>query len=63
MLVGGAPVQNAERLVNADSRAEYARVATQIHQNAALWARLIATPQQPGYRDRRDAYCQQQLAG
>ncbi len=49
--------RNAERLMNAGSDAERAQVAQQIEQNAGLWARAIATPQQPGYRAQRDAYC------
>jgi hypothetical protein len=49
--------RNAERLLNAGSDVERASVAQQIEQNAAVWARSIATPQQPGYRPQRDAYC------
>ena len=49
--------RNAERLLNATSDAERASVAQQIEQNAGAWARAIATPQQPGYRAQRDAYC------
>jgi hypothetical protein len=50
--------RNAERLVAARTRAERRRVADQIEQNAALWARSIAAVQEPpGYRAQRDAYC------
>ena len=49
--------RNAERLVNAKSAAERRQVANQIQQNAALWAQMMATPQTPGYRAQRDAYC------
>ncbi len=53
--------RNAELLLDARSAAQRAAVARQIHANAAAWARAIATPQQPGHRARRDAYCEQQL--
>ena len=49
--------RNAERLVNAGSAAARRQVADQIHQNAAAWARMMAAPQTPGYRAKRDAYC------
>ena len=49
--------RNAERLLNARSDAQRARVAHQIHANAAMWARGIAAVQTPGIRARRDAYC------
>jgi hypothetical protein len=49
--------RNAERLLNASSDAERAQVASQIEQNAAVWAQSIAAPQEPGYRSQRDAYC------
>jgi hypothetical protein len=49
--------RNAERLLNANGPAERRQVATQIQQGAAAWARMIATPQTPGYRAQRDAYC------
>jgi hypothetical protein len=55
--------RNAERLVNASSDAERAQIAQQIEANAAAWARMIATPQTPGDRARRDAYCRAQLGG
>jgi hypothetical protein len=54
--------RNAERLVNARSDAERKEIARQIEANAAAWARLIATPEQPGYRAQRDAYCRAQRA-
>lgn len=53
--------RNAERLLNARSDAERASVAQQIEQHAGAWARSIATPQQPGYRAQRDAYCARSL--
>ena len=49
--------RNAERLLNAKNDAERREVAQQIEDNAAMWARNIAAPQQPGYRAQRDAYC------
>jgi hypothetical protein len=49
--------RNAERLLNARDAAERRQVAAQIQQGAAAWARMIAAPQQPGYRAQRDAYC------
>ena len=55
--------RNAERLLNARSKAEQTQVAQQIEANAAAQAQLIAAPQQPGYRATRDAHCQQQLGG
>jgi len=50
--------RNAERLVNAQGDAEREQIARQIEANAGAWARLIASPQTPGDRARRDAYCQ-----
>ena len=49
--------RNAERLVNAETEEDYARVVESIETNAAQWARFMAAPQQPGYRVQRDAYC------
>jgi hypothetical protein len=50
--------RNAERLMNARTPAELQTVQMSIEQNAAAWARSIATaPGPPGYRERRDAYC------
>ena len=54
--------RNAERLLNAHSDAERAQVANEIVTNAATWARMMAAPQQPGYRATRDAYCRSKLA-
>jgi hypothetical protein len=54
--------RNAERLVNAKSAGERTQVASQIKQNAATWASMMAAPQQPGYRATRDAYCRSQLS-
>jgi hypothetical protein len=53
--------RNAERLVSAQTPEEYQRVVDSIETNAANWARMIATPQQPGYRAQRDAYCHSKL--
>ena len=47
--------RNAERLANARSDAERLQVAQQIEANAAAWARLMSTPEEPGYRAQRDA--------
>ena len=53
--------RNAERLVNAKTPEEHARVVASIEANAAAWARTIAGPQQPGYRAQRDAYCRDRI--
>lgn len=53
--------RNAERLVNARSGAERRRVAQEIEDHAAGWARGIAAVEQPGYRAVRDAYCRERL--
>lgn len=55
--------RNAERLANAQTPEERAQVAQQIEDNAANWARGIATVQQPGYRAERDTYCASRLYG
>jgi hypothetical protein len=55
--------RNAERLVNARTKAEYRDVVASIEANAANWARMIAAVPQPGYRAQRDAYCQATLGG
>lgn len=55
--------RNAERLVNAGSDAERARIAAQIQAYAAEWARGIAAAPVSGYRASRDAYCAAQLGG
>jgi hypothetical protein len=50
--------RNAERLLNARTEAERQLVSQQIEQNAANWARTIASfPGEPGYRQKRDSYC------
>jgi Family of unknown function (DUF5995) len=49
--------RNAERLLNADGRAERTRVAQSIEDYAAVNARLIAAAGLPGYGATRDAYC------
>jgi hypothetical protein len=54
--------RNAERLANARNDAERMQIAQQIEANAAAWARLMAAPEEPGYRAKRDAYCRAQLA-
>ena len=53
--------RNAERLVNARTDAQRRQVAWSIETNAAEWARMMAAPQTPGYRTRRDAYCRSKL--
>lgn len=53
--------RNAERLLNAEDDAERDRVAEQIRQNAAAWARGFAAVEQSGYRTTRDAYCRDKL--
>ena len=53
--------RNAERLVNAKTPDEYRQVVESIELNAANTARMIAGPQQPGYRAQRDAYCHSKL--
>lgn len=55
--------RNAERLVAARDAAERARVGREIQDAAATWARLMAAPQQPGYRRTRDAFCAAGPAG
>ena len=53
--------RNAERLVSARTPEEYRQVVDSIEMNAATTARMIAAPQQPGYRAQRDAYCHSKL--
>jgi Family of unknown function (DUF5995) len=53
--------RNAERLLNAKSDAERSQITTQIQQYAAGWARMMAAPQTPGARAKRDAYCTARL--
>ena len=53
--------RNAERLVNARTPAQRRQVSASIEANAANWARMMAAPQDPGYRARRDAYCHSKL--
>ena len=63
-LVGGwreGAWRNAERLLAARTPAERKAVELSIEQNAAAWARSIAQGEQPGYRERRDAYCARRL--
>jgi hypothetical protein len=55
--------RNAERLVNAETAEERARVAADIQSYAAAWARGIAAVPVPGARASRDGYCAMQLAG
>lgn len=54
--------RNAERLVNAETAAERAQVASSIESYAALNAQLIAAVPAPGYGATRDAYCEERLA-
>lgn len=49
--------RNAERLVAAPDAEARRRVAQDIGDGAAAWARTIAAIPQPGYRAVRDAYC------
>ncbi|MGI8558519.1 MAG: DUF5995 family protein [Solirubrobacteraceae bacterium] len=49
--------RNAEALLNARTTGDRAAVEALIEFNAATTARLIAAPQLPLYRPRRDAYC------
>jgi hypothetical protein len=55
--------RNAEQLVAAKDPAARAQVAQRIQDDAAVWARLMAAPQQPGYRATRAAYCAAGPAG
>jgi hypothetical protein len=52
---------NAERLLAARDDAERRRVSNDIQENAASWARAIASTPSPGYRAQRDDYCRRQL--
>jgi len=49
--------RNAERLLNARTPAERKQVDDSIDLNARLWAEIIRTPKQPGYRQVRDDFC------
>jgi hypothetical protein len=49
--------RNAERLLNARTKAERDQVAQSIEQQAELSARMIAASRAPGYGAQRDAYC------
>jgi hypothetical protein len=54
--------RNAERLANARTAAQRARVARSIEAQAAATALTIAAPStMPGYRAERDAYCSSRL--
>jgi hypothetical protein len=55
--------RNAEKLVNAETDAERARVAANIQEYAAQWAKGIAAAEFPGARASRTEYCAQRLAG
>ncbi|MDX6664921.1 MAG: hypothetical protein QOG68_1127, partial [Solirubrobacteraceae bacterium] len=55
--------RNAERLISAKDKAARDQVAGQIQDQAAAWAQALAAPQQPGYRESRDAYCAAGPAG
>ncbi len=54
--------RNAERLLKARNGKERYRVAKQIEDHAAMWARGIAAVQTPGIRQSRDAYCARRIA-
>ena len=49
--------RNAERLANANTRAERRRIAHGINDAAASWAERIVSFELPGWREDRDAYC------
>jgi uncharacterized protein DUF5995 len=49
--------RNGERLLAARSAAERQAIVDQIELNAELWAKLISSGSQPGYRARRDEFC------
>jgi hypothetical protein len=49
--------RNAERLINAKTRAERRQIADQIESESVAWAHFIAGGTMPGYRATRDAYC------
>jgi hypothetical protein len=49
--------RNAERLMNARSADERRQVERSIETTANVWAAMIRSGDQPGYRARRDAYC------
>lgn len=54
--------RNAVRLIDARTPAEYAAVVATIDATADTWAKLILAGTQPGYRAKRDAYCQARLS-
>jgi hypothetical protein len=43
--------------MNARTPEDRARVQEQIRTNSRLWAEMIASFENPGYRAQRDAYC------
>jgi hypothetical protein len=49
--------RNAERLLNARTRADRRRVSAQIELNAKIWAEMIRSGEMPGYRGVRDRFC------
>jgi len=49
--------RNAERLVNARTRAQRRRVAASIETTSRVWAQFIASGRLPGHRALRDAHC------
>jgi hypothetical protein len=53
--------RNAERLAKAENAEDRRRVAADIQQYAAGWARSIASFETPGHRQARDAYCRGRL--
>ena len=54
--------RNAERLLNAETRAERRQVVEQIRATSRLWAELISAGGLPGTRESRDAFCAAQQA-
>jgi hypothetical protein len=55
--------RNAERLLNAKSDVQRARVTRQIQLNAGAWAKAIAIPPVPGATQIRDTYCAEHVGG
>jgi hypothetical protein len=55
--------RNAERLLNAETKAQYNRVASSIERYAGANARAIVAVSEPGYAATRDAYCADGPAG
>jgi hypothetical protein len=54
--------RNAERLLNADTDAERAQVASSIDAISTAWAELISSGGMPGHREVRDEWCREHHA-